>query len=244
MTLGSVVRSCVFLSKCTQSKLTNATQMTRPRNVFLQFPNPRQHGNSDCRGKLQNKNLLVPCVRFTRVLPICRVANIDGAFTSYQSFLVNGSTLKIKLNFVCYWKHQRSIKCTYNVTLHDLTGVFYLTTCQLLRLQSIDGKLNKYAYGAQVEYWRRKSRSNHGVMSQCNFEVTIHIRYTITTLSNEQRLQSTTEPPCEYFTLDSKQIIKSSNVLLSNMRIPWYNLCKIISLNILHIYRIIQIIQA
>lgn len=100
MALGSVVRSCVFLSKCTQSKPTNATQMTLPRKVFLKFLNPCQHGNSDCRRKLQNKNLLVPCVRFTRVLPICRVANIDGAFTSYQSFLVNGSTLKNKLNFV------------------------------------------------------------------------------------------------------------------------------------------------
>jgi len=100
MSLGSVVQSCVFLSKCTQNKLTNATQMTLPRNVFLKFRNPCQHGNSDCRGKLQNKNLLVPCVRFTRVLPIWRVANIDGAFTSYQSFLVNGSTLKNKLNFV------------------------------------------------------------------------------------------------------------------------------------------------
>lgn len=100
MSLGSAVQSCVFLSKSTQSKLTNATQMTLPRNVFLKFFNPCQHGNSDCRGKLQNKNLLVPCVRFTRVLPICRVANIDGAFTSYQSFLVNGSTLKNKLNFL------------------------------------------------------------------------------------------------------------------------------------------------
>lgn len=76
MALGSLVRSCMFFSKCTQSELTNATQMTLP-----------------------NKHLLVPCVRFTRVLPICRVANIDGAFTSYQSFLVNGSTLKNKLNF-------------------------------------------------------------------------------------------------------------------------------------------------
>lgn len=48
--------------------------------------------------QLRNKNLLVPWVRFTSVLPICRVANIDGAFTSYQSFLVNGSTLK-KIHF-------------------------------------------------------------------------------------------------------------------------------------------------
>ena len=95
------------------------------------------------------------------------------------------------------------------LTPHDLTSVFYLTTCQLLRLQSIDGRLNKYAYGAQVVYWRRKSRSNRGVKkkSHCHFEVTIHIQYINTTLSNE-RLQSTTELPSEYFTLDSKQIIR------------------------------------
>jgi len=108
MALGSVVRTLVFLSKCTQSKLTNASQMTLPRNVFPKFLNPCQHGNSNCRGKLPN--LLVPCVRFTRVLPICRVANMDGAFTSYQSFLVNGSTLKNKTYVTENTK--RSIKCT------------------------------------------------------------------------------------------------------------------------------------
>jgi hypothetical protein len=50
--------------------------------------------------KLKNDNSLVPCVRFTSVLPICRVLNIDGAFTSYQSFLVNGSILKARLNVI------------------------------------------------------------------------------------------------------------------------------------------------
>lgn len=45
-------------------------------------------------------------------------------------------------------------------------------------------------------------------MPQCHFEVTIHIQYTITTLSNEQQLQPTTQLPCECFTLDSKQIIR------------------------------------
>lgn len=49
MALGSVVWSCMFLSKCKQSKLINATQMTLPRNVFLKFLNPCQHGNSDYR---------------------------------------------------------------------------------------------------------------------------------------------------------------------------------------------------
>lgn len=37
---------------------------------------------------------LVPMVRVTKVLPIWRMLNIDGAFTSYQSFFENGSTLK------------------------------------------------------------------------------------------------------------------------------------------------------
>lgn len=35
----------------------------------------------------------VPCVLVTRVLPIPRCENVLGAFTSYQSFLANGSTL-------------------------------------------------------------------------------------------------------------------------------------------------------
>lgn len=39
-------------------------------------------------------NLRVPWVLLTRVLPICRTANIDGAFTSYQSLRVKGSTLQ------------------------------------------------------------------------------------------------------------------------------------------------------
>jgi hypothetical protein len=39
------------------------------------------------------KNILVPIVLVTIVLPILRVLNIDGALTSYQSFLENGSVL-------------------------------------------------------------------------------------------------------------------------------------------------------
>jgi hypothetical protein len=35
---------------------------------------------------------LVPCVRVTRVLPTVRTANMEGALTSYQSFLLKGST--------------------------------------------------------------------------------------------------------------------------------------------------------
>lgn len=63
--------------------------------------------------KIKNENLLVPCVRFTRVLPICRVANIDGAFTSYQSFLVNGSTLKMNFNFINILRNIRVNECYF-----------------------------------------------------------------------------------------------------------------------------------
>ena len=38
--------------------------------------------------------LLVPCVLETNVFPIWRMLNIDGALTSYQSFLEKGSTLE------------------------------------------------------------------------------------------------------------------------------------------------------
>ena len=41
----------------------------------------------------KQSDLLVPVVLVTMVLPICRMVNIDGALTSYQSFLVKGSTL-------------------------------------------------------------------------------------------------------------------------------------------------------
>ena len=37
---------------------------------------------------------LFPCVLVTRVLPMFLTENIAGAFTSYQSFFVKGSTLK------------------------------------------------------------------------------------------------------------------------------------------------------
>ncbi len=36
----------------------------------------------------------VPCVLVTKVLPIPRCEKVLGAFTSYQSFLANGSTLQ------------------------------------------------------------------------------------------------------------------------------------------------------
>ena len=43
--------------------------------------------------RFKQSDLLVPVVLVTMVLPICRMVNIDGALTSYQSFLVKGSTL-------------------------------------------------------------------------------------------------------------------------------------------------------
>jgi hypothetical protein len=45
MALCSAVGTFVFWGKCTQSKLETATQLTHPRNVFLKFLNPCQHGN-------------------------------------------------------------------------------------------------------------------------------------------------------------------------------------------------------
>lgn len=51
--------------------------------------------------ELLDKNLLqhslVPCVLVTSVLPIWRMLNMDGALTSYQSFLEKGSTLAKKI---------------------------------------------------------------------------------------------------------------------------------------------------
>ena len=37
---------------------------------------------------------MVPCVRLTSVLPMLRTENMLGALMSYQSFFVNGSTLR------------------------------------------------------------------------------------------------------------------------------------------------------
>jgi hypothetical protein len=38
--------------------------------------------------------ILMPVVRVTSVLPTLRLENMVGAFTSYQSFLEKGSTLR------------------------------------------------------------------------------------------------------------------------------------------------------
>ena len=136
---------------------------------------------------MQLENLLVPCVRFTRVLPICRVANIDGAFTSYQSFLMNGSTLKNKLNVVntLLKTANGSLKVLKRST-HGLISIFYVMTCQLLQLYSVNGRLNM-----PMEHWwndgNGKADAHGGVkkLSQYHFKVTNHIQYT--TPFNEQR---------------------------------------------------------
>ena len=42
---------------------------------------------------MRNINLLFPWDLVTRVFPMLRTANMEGAFTSYHSFLVKGSIL-------------------------------------------------------------------------------------------------------------------------------------------------------
>lgn len=49
--------------------------------------------------RVQNADLLVPWVLVTKVLPMLRMLNMAGAFTSYQSFLENGSTLWTRNSF-------------------------------------------------------------------------------------------------------------------------------------------------
>ena len=46
--------------------------------------------------KVKSGHTLVPCVLETRVLPMLRTLKTDGALISYQSFLLNGSTLQGK----------------------------------------------------------------------------------------------------------------------------------------------------
>ena len=43
--------------------------------------------------RTKEKHTLVPCVLDTRVFPMLRTLNTDGALMSYQSFLEKGSTL-------------------------------------------------------------------------------------------------------------------------------------------------------
>ena len=45
------------------------------------------------RPLLHTMHTFVPCVLVTNVFPIARWEKVLGAFTSYQSFLENGSTL-------------------------------------------------------------------------------------------------------------------------------------------------------
>ena len=45
------------------------------------------------RALLHTIHTFVPCVLVTSVFPIARCEKVLGAFTSYQSFLENGSTL-------------------------------------------------------------------------------------------------------------------------------------------------------
>lgn len=55
---------------------------------------------SNTRPFKPSEAIFVPCVRFTNVLPTCRLVNIDGALMSYQSLRVNGSTIFFLLPFL------------------------------------------------------------------------------------------------------------------------------------------------
>ena len=81
--------------------------------INIQMKDQTQHWHMDC---VQFNNLRVPCVLFTSVLPTWRLANIDGAFTSYQSLRVKGSMLNNELTIIeiSYhnWKHHSSAQGT------------------------------------------------------------------------------------------------------------------------------------
>lgn len=72
--------------------------------------------------------LLVPCVRFTKVLPIWRVANIEGAFTSYQSLRVNGSTLKSNIKWIS----------------KIVSSIWYMYVIIQMKIHTFDSDLLKY----------------------------------------------------------------------------------------------------
>jgi len=64
----------------------------------------------------------VPMVLVTSVLPIWRLLNMHGAFTSYQSFLEKGSTLRTENQIIIHWT-----LCTCSmVCIHTGNTVNYL----------------------------------------------------------------------------------------------------------------------
>ena len=75
-----------------QPKLLRRHEPSSPRRQYLQ-----RHQIwllNEFQDTQINQNLRVPWVLLTKVLPICRTANMDGALTSYQSLRVKGSMLK------------------------------------------------------------------------------------------------------------------------------------------------------
>lgn len=72
-------------------KSPRETSNTRPLRKSVAI-SERVLPQPSLRRRQQHENVLVPWVRFTRVLPTLRLVNIEGARMSYHSFRVKGST--------------------------------------------------------------------------------------------------------------------------------------------------------
>ena len=82
-----------FLKDCSSfCRSASDTSNTRPFNPSLANSAQRM-GVAWMYAAQETHYSLFPCVLVTNVLPIFLTANTAGAFTSYQSFLVNGSIL-------------------------------------------------------------------------------------------------------------------------------------------------------
>lgn len=98
----SVVRSIPWklvrtLRPCTSS--ATSLNLRNERSASLSFCKSANE-TSNTRPLSPSEAILVPCVRFTSVLPTWRVANIDGALISYQSLRVNGSMIFFLVPFL------------------------------------------------------------------------------------------------------------------------------------------------
>merc|ERR1711967_149821 len=80
---------------CTSS---TRRRILRKESSSLLLRSPRETSNT--RPFSPSDAILVPAVLVTRVLPMMELVNRAGAFTSYQSFLVNGSTAFFLLPFL------------------------------------------------------------------------------------------------------------------------------------------------
>ena len=91
--------------------------------------------------------ILVPCVRLTKVFPTCRVLNMEGALTSYQSFLVKGSMLKGTKND----KSERTQKMKNMIDLHLLLGTLLASLSESLVLTDSHFNTRVSISGAQTD---------------------------------------------------------------------------------------------